>query len=655
MRAFTLPFTTYNGVTISDALGAFDWICDASAGVRAISTGLKPGKHLSHLIDFAASPPAWRDNTITAQQGASSHVSPAAKWWENPIVVDNDGGSLGTAGTVYAVTQNAVGLYSIGADSVTLVSAPGLKLLGTGAGGEVVSNNSRHFGWLEIDVDATGDYRGIVSNGQYCVIDNTRVENANDVGIYLSSSNAIRIRDLTVIDNDDHGLQISGSCGRVESVVAERNRAGIWASVRHFAFENLRAADNTDAGVFVGTGSTAVGWNLIENVVTTSNVTDGFSLAGTQNAAFDVYAAANRHNIAVSNERNLVAGFAAFSSHAGGHGVNLASGQNNVLLNGVVSNSGTTTGTGVQAGVGKVLMAITSLNSKQRGFDVGGNSTLMNVAAINSGLQGLYSLSANHLTFINAASTDSTGPDVAMSGAYDIHFSGVMRITNNTKCSVTAIGGGNAGITNTCAMAGGSDATVTFASVAGALAPTVTSDVANGSDASGIAPFNSIASADFSAFDAFERGWGIQPVAGPLANSQGACLPGNTCRIWDLRVAASDTGALLRNAVPAPTNGSQTHTQRWTASTQANCTAIAGATWDAAGSACTSTFLRSAMELLRDGVGNENGLCESNETCIVLRNIGGYQGHGTLAPAGTIGAGGTIANVTLVAYSQNGV
>lgn len=653
VRAFALPFANCSGVTISDALGAFDWICDASAGVRAISTALKPGKHLSDLIDFAVSPPTWRENSVMAQQGATPHVTAPGKWWDNPIVVDNDGGTLGAAGTIHAVTQNATGLYAIAANNVTLVSAPGVRLLGTGAGQNVVSFGARHFVWLELDIDATGDNRGIASDGSFLVVDNTRVENAGDVGAYLAGAHGVRIRDLTVIDNDDHGLQLSGSCGRVENVVAERNRAGIWTTTQHVAFENLRATDNTDAGVAVNTGGTTQGFNLVEGVVATGNTTDGFSLSGTRNAAFDVYGASNRHNLVVSNQRNLVSGFASFNSR--GHGVNLASGTNNVLLAGVVSNSGNPSGSGVHGAGGDVLIAITSLNSEHRGFDGSGESTAMNVAAINSGGQGIYTLSANHAAFIDVAATDSTGPDVAMSGAYGITFSGVMRITNNTKCSVTVVGGGSAGITNTCAMTGGSDALVTFASVAGALAPLVTSDTANGSDVGGIAPFNSITSADFSAFDAFERGWGVQPVAGPLANSQGACIAGGTCRIWDLRAAASDSGGLLRNAVPAPTSGNQAHSHRWLATTSSVCGAIVGATWDAASSACTSTILRGAMELLRDGLGNENGLCESNETCVVLRNIGGYQGHGALVPAGSIGSGGMVTNVTLLAYAQNGV
>jgi hypothetical protein len=70
---------------------------------------------------------------------------------------------------------------------------------------------------------------------------------------------------------------------------------------------------------------------------------------------------------------------------------------------------------------------------------------------------------------------------------------------------------------------------------------------------------------------------------------------------------------------------------------------------------CRVTFLRDSYELPGDGVGNENGLCESNETCIYMPNIGAYQGHGALVPAGTIGTGGVIENVELLEYETNGV
>ena len=61
-----------------------------------------------------------------------------------------------------------------------------------------------------------------------------------------------------------------------------------------------------------------------------------------------------------------------------------------------------------------------------------------------------------------------------------------------------------------------------------------------------------------------------------------------------------------------------------------------------------------ATELIGDFVGNDNGLCESNETCLATPNIGAYQGHGVLVRVGSIGAGGVLEHITLVRYASNG-
>jgi hypothetical protein len=62
--------------------------------------------------------------------------------------------------------------------------------------------------------------------------------------------------------------------------------------------------------------------------------------------------------------------------------------------------------------------------------------------------------------------------------------------------------------------------------------------------------------------------------------------------------------------------------------------------------ACVTTALRGAIELLGDGVGNDNGLCEAGEACEVLRNIGAYQGEGALLFVGSTAAGAAVPNVT---------
>jgi len=65
-----------------------------------------------------------------------------------------------------------------------------------------------------------------------------------------------------------------------------------------------------------------------------------------------------------------------------------------------------------------------------------------------------------------------------------------------------------------------------------------------------------------------------------------------------------------------------------------------------------NTFLQHAIEIA-DGIGNNNLLCESHETCLYTPNIGSYQGHGTLISAGTF-TDGTLTGITLMRYGSNG-
>ena len=78
---------------------------------------------------------------------------------------------------------------------------------------------------------------------------------------------------------------------------------------------------------------------------------------------------------------------------------------------------------------------------------------------------------------------------------------------------------------------------------------------------------------------------------------------------------------------------------------------VAGSTLN--GSNCETTFLRNAVEIPGDGVGNDNALCESGETCLYTPNIGSYQGHGNVVSAGNF-TSGTLTGITLMKYATNG-
>ena len=134
--------------------------------------------------------------------------------------------------------------------------------------------------------------------------------------------------------------------------------------------------------------------------------------------------------------------------------------------------------------------------------------------------------------------------------------------------------------------------------------------------------------------------WGPDGIAFPDATNNQYCgisLAKESCRIWDWSLATSDTGdaggPALLGVLTLPA-GSDTFTHTWS-------------------NLSTSTALRNAIEILDDNIGNNNGLCESDETCLYTPNIGSYQGHGNLISAGTF-TDGTLTGITLIKYETNG-
>ncbi len=123
-----------------------------------------------------------------------------------------------------------------------------------------------------------------------------------------------------------------------------------------------------------------------------------------------------------------------------------------------------------------------------------------------------------------------------------------------------------------------------------------------------------------------------------------------------MSLASADT--VVRGVLPKYLNGNAAstimHVWSVTAPTnQADCTAaVPGSVFS--GGECRNTFLRNAVEILGDGFGNDNGLCESNERCLHTPNIGAYQGHGALISAGGFTNGDTLSSIELLEYSTNG-
>jgi len=63
-------------------------------------------------------------------------------------------------------------------------------------------------------------------------------------------------------------------------------------------------------------------------------------------------------------------------------------------------------------------------------------------------------------------------------------------------------------------------------------------------------------------------------------------------------------------------------------------------------------FLKNSLEIVDDDIGNDNGLCETNEACLLTTNIGSYQGH-DMDNISNLDSANSL-NSTLYQYDTNG-
>ena len=155
---------------------------------------------------------------------------------------------------------------------------------------------------------------------------------------------------------------------------------------------------------------------------------------------------------------------------------------------------------------------------------------------------------------------------------------------------------------------------------------------------------------DWFNFESKYRGW--IPATNYSSNPT-FCATGGTCTVFDYSLTSAATQVVNQSKVLGTQN------ELFTAG--ATCpTAVAGTAtstytaqqWNGIYTAAVSIpYLQNAIEILNTG-GNNNGLCESGESCIYLPNYGVYPGEGTLSTQTCNFQNGTVTNVKMYGYSQ---
>jgi hypothetical protein len=605
------------GISASDSENAFVWQCDDSTlPLRFRTKELSPGSGLTSLVSFEDG--AFKTMTVTVRDGAGPLVtSVPTVWWANPVEPVAAALTLDSPDTVYLVTEDPGAPVVLGSD-VSLAVMPGVTLTAAGTPAAVVAAQDAKFVWFEGAVaGGTATDAIAIDNVPFTVLRNVTVDGAAENTVALLGTRCSALIDVEAHDAGYSGIILQEGAGSELRRVRTWNNGLVGIGVlsgRHVVLDEVVVTSST-AGLAIADSEAGVASHLViannlngvvasldspnwvfGDVTTMSNDATGFSLEGESAVVMNVTAAQNR-------------GAFRFEALADPPLMHLFA--SNLIA---VNNGGGSDGSG---------------DSGLRFYGVQ-SSTVRNVAATN-----------------NADYAFELGVDGDQFLPTDLHVTGMVKIDATATCQPLS---GSLGVAADCGITGTSDHTLVDDTYLGdSFVGKVVSDSVNTSHSGGLADHARIR--DWVHFERWHRGWGLEGGLFPDPNSQRNCFD-VTCRIWDWALASTQDELRGLNEIP---DGDATFEQTWmvTATSQADCdAAIPGSLFEGPDD-CRTTFLLDALEVMFDGAGNDNLLCESNETCIVVPNFGAYQGHGALTNAGNF-TSGTIVGVTLMRYTTNG-
>lgn len=591
--------TACEELVIGDELGAFDWQCSREGTQLVFRTGgLAASAGLATLVDSDR----WKPNRFTAWQGARLlYASASEAWWSDPVVPlpDNSAGApviLSDAGTIYTLAASrATTGYAIGADRIAVVTL-GDAVLRYAGGGPLNCGKSMRT-----------DARCVISTGA--------------------------IRHQLWIE-----AHLDGGGGAGASDYGILMYAPSWTVFRH-----VRTHHHTLDGMYLEYADSTI----VNGLVATDNGGAGYQ---------DYSSFMRGRHLVVANNKGSGLGARSFGHHGfvdvrsynnGGDGVTLVFDAAAVLVDVVVASNGGNGLLWTQAYDGGVLHGFTAINNAVAGARLGSlyASTIDHFVAVNNGNTALQMTSVDNTAFAQLVLAHNAGFALTHETGFEDTFGANLLIAANAGgCIIT--NGTNPGIDGACAssarLISAIDLTTSFVGPVRADDPRNTSDVDGGAAAGAITDWTQLSSS--------LRVWGRDSV-GLDAAARGVCVGTASCRIWDLSLAPQDTA--LRSAVRIGTPTSDVFAADATCPPAVhgdvvvtNPTEQCYRDWPAP---CPRVYLRDADELLDDHIGNDDGLCESNEACLYAPSFGPDRGTGArIGPCRF--EGGAVTGVTMYGH-----
>jgi hypothetical protein len=566
MRKVVPGETSCTGLELVESLSAFRWICDDSLSyVRFISVGLKPEKRLFDLTDTNT----WRPNFIEVYKNSKLlYSSTASAWWTNPVnnLPDSSASisSISTSGTIYRLAANMENSlgYNINGDKIAIAMPLGVSIKLSNSIGINCSTAGELSAASFIVGVCVGNHANLWLEGS--IASNTNVH----YGLKLADVRHSKIRNFSVV---------GGSLGSSSNsaIFLKYNSAGSFFN----RFENIEVS-NAYKGLFLQ--SINVMNNSIVGLKANNNFTEGLDLSGigSGNAISKALVTANE-----------------------GVGIKVSS---------TTANS-------------TVLNHVTIANNKSYGLAQSGGTnitTANQLLILNNGASGIYFSGAAGNSLSQIASSGNTGSNLNLSFSAT-NMKNNLYIESSSACAVSTIADDFLDGSTTCdpqssvfSLSSGSNLTL------GVFGNSGFTDTANpvsnfSTTYSSLISFSDLIAA-WTQFDFKYRSWGLSSGAFDV-NAQGACLAGDSCQIWDWRINPVETSIRNRSQFGGlGTNDAFLNNSACPGAVSGNFVANLSNT--------VTYFLANALELTEDGIGNDDGLCESNEACSYSSAFGAHQG-----------------------------
>lgn len=656
-----------SNLSISDALGAFNWICENSSNgtISFYSQFLKPGKGLRDLIQANGSSGFWSPNHIEVRitsgglAGSVYAKSSPAAWWSNSVqqLPVNTGSTLATqlndpSRPIYVIgaDQSTEGGYQIGADGISIVTLGTTTL--TQSGASFVNNCKSDGGSTTIGLDVRSLFCGyqkkflwfeVRLDGGYGT-----ATNQAGAGIILNGTRLTRIQDSSF--KNFNGITSSAALKLLNSSRNLLSRVQIYNANSALALENSNfnlIKKFQAAKIQYGGSTSAISLNTSD-----SNKFTDIQISGMNAGSYAYGFLSSNSNFNVF-QRISISNIDAQANLKQGVGIELIDGTNNVLSQVTVTGvEGTAVLMHGPNGVSSNYFSNFNLiNNDDFGLQLYGGLVTDNV--FNSFVTGnndtnisIYGATAPSLNnnFYNTVTTSSFNPygSVTIDNNYQVTFNGytISNFGDTNTCSVgnTKV---NTNLTSNCRGTPEASQHLVMNSFVGKV---ISDDAANPADSSGFAAFSLLDSLNKWMDFAFPfRSWSRDGSTFPNSANQGACDGSFGCRIWDWRVK---TNSVLENNSIAYSSSNAAFLfdgRTCSGSLRGNDTLTVS----------SITFMKYAIEIDGDDIGNDNGLCESNEECIYTPNIGAYQGEGPLASSNycvTRSSGVNVTNAKIFKY-----